>query len=446
VTTPAFTHDRPGTPASAWDRWLSHHAPDGWHLPPRPGRLVVVGAHPDDETLGVGGLIHRAGREGWRIDVVSATAGEGSHPASPTTPPDRLAEVRRGELGEAIGVLAPTAAVTCLGLPDGEVGAHEENVVAALVALVGRDGDDTVICAPLRHDGHPDHEAVGRAAALAARRTDARLVEYPVWLWHWGGEQDLPWERVRVLGLDPASAHTKQRAVRTHRSQVAPLSDQPGDEVLLGEDLLAHFERPAELLVVSDDAFDGTEDVTLDRLHAERADPWDVDSSWYERRKRSVTLACLPAERYARGLEVGCSIGALAADLAPRCDRLLAVDASPAALAGARERLADVPGVETALVRVPEEWPEGRFDLVVVSEVGYFLSPRQLDGLVERCRAAAGGSDVVLCHWRHQPVGWVLDGPAVHERFRTAWLAAGGRVVVEHDDPDFRLTVLTGAS
>jgi SAM-dependent methyltransferase len=159
-----------------------------------------------------------------------------------------------------------------------------------------------------------------------------------------------------------------------------------------------------------------------------------------------MTLACLPAERYSRGLEVGCSIGALAADLAQRCDRLLAVDASPAALAGARERLTDVPGVETALVRVPEEWPEGRFDLVVLSEVGYFLSPRQLGGLVERCRAAAGGSDVVLCHWRHQPVGWVLDGPSVHERFRIAWLAAGGRVVVEHDDPDFRITVLTGAS
>jgi LmbE family N-acetylglucosaminyl deacetylase len=446
VTTPAFAHDRPGTASTAWDRWLERHAPPGWELPARPGRLVVVGAHPDDETLGAGGLLHRAGREGWRVDVVSATAGEGSHPASPTTPPDQLAVARRAELADAIGLLAPTAVVTCLDLPDGEVGEHEERVVAALVALVGTEGADTVICAPLRHDGHPDHEAVGRAAALAARRTDAQLVEYPVWLWHWGGEQDLPWERVRVLALDAATARAKEQAVRSHRSQVAPLSDRPGDEVLLGADLLAHFERPAELLVVSDGGDSGTEDVALDRLHAERADPWDVDSSWYERRKRAVTLACLPAERYARGIEVGCSIGALAADLAPRCDRLLAVDASPVALGRARERLAGVPGAETALARVPEEWPEGRFDLVVVSEVGYFLSPRRLDDLVERCRAAAGGGDVVLCHWRHQPVGWVLDGPAVHERFRRAWLGSGGRVLVEHDDPDFVLTVLTSSS
>jgi LmbE family N-acetylglucosaminyl deacetylase len=404
----------------------------------------VVGAHPDDETLGAGGLIHRAARAGWRIDVVSATAGEGSHPGSRTTSREQLAVVRRGELADAVNVLAPTAGVTCLGLPDGEVHDHEDGVVAALVALVGADGDRTVLCAPLRHDGHPDHEAVGRAAALAARRTDAELVEYPVWLWHWGSEGDLPWERVRLLGLDETTARAKRQAVRTHRSQVAPLSGRPGDETLLGEDLLAHFDRPAELLVVSDRADDGIEDDTLDRLHQAQPDPWDVDSSWYERRKRAVTLACLPSEHYATGLEVGCSIGALAADLAGRCDRLLAIDASPAAVETARERLADAPGVEVGLLRVPEEWPEGDFDLVVVSEVGYFLSPRQLDALVERCRVAGRGGHLVLCHWRHQPVGWVLAGPAVHDRFRHAWLGAGGRVLVEHDDPDFQLTVLAG--
>jgi LmbE family N-acetylglucosaminyl deacetylase len=438
VTPPRFHHDRPGTPAASWTPYLTS-APQV-DLPATRRRVIVVGAHPDDETLGAGGLLHAAARAGRLVEVVTATAGEASHPHSPTHPPERLAAVRRDELRRATGLLAPDARVTCLDLPDGDVAAHEEELVAALVATIGTDGAEVLLCASWRGDGHPDHEAVGRAAAIAAHRTDALLWEYPVWLWHWGGPEDLPGEHVGRLPLDAASASAKRAAVDAHGSQVRPLSDAPGDEVLLGPDLLAHVDRDLEVFLTGGP--DDADDDVLDRVHQERPDPWAVDSS-YERRKRALTLASLPREHYPAALEVGCSVGALAVDLAARCDRLLAIDSSPTALDLARRRTTHTTGLELRLARVPGEWPHGRYDLVSVSEVGYFLSPARLAELVRLCLdSLSDDGHLLLCHWRHQPVGWPLAGPAVHDVFVDAVLAAGGRVLVDHQEPDFLLHVL----
>jgi protein-L-isoaspartate O-methyltransferase len=221
---------------------------------------------------------------------------------------------------------------------------------------------------------------------------------------------------VRRLDLDADAQAAKRRAMASHRSQVAPLSAQPGDEALLGPDLLEHFARPAEHFVLEplvDDA--------LDDLHADGADPWGADSRWYERRKRALLLAALPRDRFARGLEVGASRGALARDLAARCGSLLALEQGAQAAASAREQLADLANVEVSRAAVPDEWPDGTFDLVVVSEVGYFLSPLALDGLVDRLSGALTDDGVVvLCHWRHPVEGWVLDGPDVHAVVRAA--------------------------
>lgn len=434
MTEPGFRHDRPGTPAATWTASLASRRLRALRLPASRHRLVVVGAHPDDETLGAGGLLRAAALAGWQVEVVTATAGEASHPGSPTHSPRELADVRRAELREAISALAPGATVRCLDLPDGGVAAYDAELVAALVDTIGTDGDDVVLCAPWRHDGHPDHEAAGRAAAVAAARTDALLLEYPVWLWHWGREDDLPWAQATLLPLDAAARIAKRSAITAHASQVRPLSAEAGDEVLLGEDLLAHFDRD-EVFLIDDEPAD---DDALDVVHRERPDPWQVDSA-YERRKRALTLASLPRERYASALEVGCSVGALAVDLAGRCDRLLAVDDSESAIELARRRTAGVDHVDVRRARVPGEWPPGRFELVSISEVGYFLSPRELADVVERAREAlTEDGHLLLCHWRHQPVGWPLAGPAVHRAF----LATGAPVLVEHQEPDFVLHVL----
>ena len=206
----------------------------------------MVAAHPDDESLGAGGLIATAARLGIAVDIVCATDGEGSHPDSPTHTPEELARIRAEEARQAAEVLGVDASVQRLELPDGAVGSAQDPLTARLVEVVG-DGRGTVIVAPWRRDGHPDHEAAGRAAAAAARRTGADLWEYPVWFWHWGTPDDAPWPlaapvRARRAGRAASSGD----AIRAHASQVAPLSDLEGDETLLPPEMLAHFEDGPE--------------------------------------------------------------------------------------------------------------------------------------------------------------------------------------------------------
>ena len=417
ATPPEFTHAGPGTSAQAWrahPQWGEGEPLDLTGV----DHLVVVAAHPDDESLGAGGLVATARAAGTCVQLVCATDGEGSHPGSPTTGPEHLAAERAHVArAAALELGVPETRLLRLRLPDGDLASHQETLTRALVEQVvaGGAGERTVIVAPWREDGHPDHEAAGRAAAAAARRTDAQLWEFPVWFWHHSDPADAPWSRLRPLRLSGPAAQAKLRAVACHRSQVAALSDQPGDEVLLPPGVLKHFRGVREHLVVTPPT--ECPDDALDSVHVEDPDPWGTQSRWYERRKRDLVLSVLPRARFRRTLEVGCSTGSLAQGLASRTATLVAVDRSPAALRIARERLAGEPGTDVLGLDVPARWPAGRFDLVVVSEVGYFLSPRALERLVDRVSASLEEDGVlVLCHWRHAVEGWPLDGAAVHER------------------------------
>ncbi len=151
----------------------------------------------------------------------------------------------------------------------------------------------------------------------------------------------------------------------------------------------------------------------FDALYAADADPWGFTSRWYEQRKYALTLAALPRARYGRALEVGCSVGVLTALLAGRCDALVALDASRAALDAARRRTP--PHVDLRLGSVPGDWPAGRYDLVVLSEVGYYLDAADLDRLLDLvARDLVPGGHVVACHWRHPVADYPQTGDAVH--------------------------------
>src|SRR3954454_12910985 len=114
----------------------------------------------------------------------------------------------------------------------------------------------------------------------------------------------------------------------------------------------------------------------FDALYARHPDPWNFETSAYEAAKYQATIAALEGRHFARGLEIGCSIGVLTEHLAPHCDALLAIDVSERALARARER---VPGATFERREVPEEYPEGYFDLTVCSEVLYYLDEPAFD-------------------------------------------------------------------
>ena len=135
-------------------------------------------------------------------------------------------------------------------------------------------------------------------------------------------------------------------------------------------------------------------------MYASDPDPWRFATSAYERDKYAATLAALPQARYRAAFEPACAIGVFTRALSERCDRLLASDLVPAAVAAARERCADRPSIEIRQGSVPADWPEGRFDLIVLSEFLYFLAPADLAALVHCVGAAIEpGGDVVLVHW-----------------------------------------------
>ncbi|MEQ5872472.1 methyltransferase domain-containing protein [Sagittula sp. NFXS13] len=132
---------------------------------------------------------------------------------------------------------------------------------------------------------------------------------------------------------------------------------------------------------------------SFDRLYRETADPWDYETSTYEAEKYARCLALLPPRRFAHALEVGCSIGVMSEAIARRCDSLLALDFAPTAIEKARAR--DIPGAKFEVAAVPEGWPDGHWDLIVLSEVLYYLSPAALDEVI--CRVVDSLAPDGLC-------------------------------------------------
>jgi Nodulation protein S (NodS) len=175
----------------------------------------------------------------------------------------------------------------------------------------------------------------------------------------------------------------------------------------------------------------------FDRLYGTEPDPWEFRSRPYEIRKRALTLACLPSLRYSTAFEPGCSIGVLTSDLASRCDRVLSMDLSALALASAGETVP--PNVELRQGAVPGDWPAESFELVVLSEVGYYLDADDCRCLGER--AAAGTTDLVIVHWRHPVDDYPLSGDEVHRILAETSSQAGMTHLVEHTEHDFRLDV-----
>nr|MBA3572624.1 class I SAM-dependent methyltransferase [Pyrinomonadaceae bacterium] len=158
----------------------------------------------------------------------------------------------------------------------------------------------------------------------------------------------------------------------------------------------------------------------FDRLYARCADPWDFETSPYEAAKYAATLAALPRPRYANPLELGCSIGVLTQLLAQRCERLLATDVSEAALAQARVRCADLPRVIFDRRDISANFPDGRFDLILISEVGYYFSPPDLESLRAKIATVlAPRGHLLLVHYTGE-TNYPLAADAVHETF-LAW-------------------------
>ncbi|MDB5654756.1 MAG: NodS [Tardiphaga sp.] len=127
-------------------------------------------------------------------------------------------------------------------------------------------------------------------------------------------------------------------------------------------------------------------------------DPWQFRSSDYEKQKYQATIGALRKSRYAHALEVGCSIGVLTSLLAQRCDSVLAIDASTTAIAAARQT--SLGNVTFEVATLPQNFPTGQFDLIMLSEVLYYFTEVDLKRVTALCLEALRPSgEIILCHW-----------------------------------------------
>lgn len=160
-------------------------------------------------------------------------------------------------------------------------------------------------------------------------------------------------------------------------------------------------------------------DSYFDQMYAGGEDPWHLSTRWYEQRKYAITLAMLPNRRYRHAFEPGCSIGTLTALLAQRCAHVTAVDVADAAVRGADARLREAgcrARVTLGRSSVDATWPAGPFDLLVLSEVAYYLEADTLAQVLHReCARLQPGADVIAAHWRHPVADYPLSGDAAHE-------------------------------
>ncbi|ROQ36538.1 LmbE family N-acetylglucosaminyl deacetylase [Frondihabitans sp. PhB188] len=236
----SFDSSDPGTANSDWAQELRLTAAPPL-TPPADLPLVVLAAHPDDETLGAGGLLHGAAAAGRPVTVVLVTDGRASHAS------DSIAAVRAAEFDAALAALGVVGSHS-LGYPDGTVREARDAVLADVAAIL-RPLPRAQLVAPWRGDGHRDHRVLGEVAAeLADARGDV-LWEYPIWLWHWGSpaHPDVPWDRLGRLPLAPAAQAAKRDALDAYGSQTTPRGDEPPQ---LHARFLENFDRAFETFVV----------------------------------------------------------------------------------------------------------------------------------------------------------------------------------------------------
>ncbi|MFF3976091.1 class I SAM-dependent methyltransferase [Streptomyces sp. NPDC001828] len=172
-------------------------------------------------------------------------------------------------------------------------------------------------------------------------------------------------------------------------------------------------------------------------MYRESADPWHLAERWYERRKYDLTVASLPHRRYRRALEPACSVGELTLLLAERCDEVLACDRVASAVSTATSRTAHLPQVTVRQLTLPQEWPTGSFDLVVLSEVLYYFDPDTLDEVLRRATAALEpGGTLVTAHWNHPVPEHLCTGD---ELAGVVASVPGLTLLADHREDDFVL-------
>jgi LmbE family N-acetylglucosaminyl deacetylase len=335
--------------------------------------LIVMAPHPDDELLGAGGLMASAVADARPVAVIVITDGGASDPSVARDQQQlrRRAETTAG-LAELLGGAPP---LLFLNYPDGSFVARDvpigpESTIATFLASFP--GAKLLVTDPA--DGHPDHKA---AFGLASRLIAQGLVD----------QLDIMPISQRIDGPFAAQGYTnhalghyaeaKVAALACHHSQIDTQSGFALSTIVLADFTAVEYTRPvhnrhcAESEAVPRSHFDA--------MFQKSSDPWGYDSVAYEADRFRRTIAALDGKHFESALELGCANGALTAQLINCCTTLVATDTAQAALDAARKRLSGRNGVDFRLGKLPDDLPEGRYDLIVLSDMLYYLG---LQGVV----------------------------------------------------------------
>ena len=220
-------------------------------LVPGGRRLVVVAPHPDDEILACGALIAQQIGAAQKVLVVYVTDGDASHGRIGVAARQALGQTRRLESTRGLLALgAKGAAMMRLGIPDGAIAGHHSQLWSRLLQIV--QPRDVVVTTWL-HDGHPDHEATARVTRMACALVGCKLIEAPVWMWHWSQPDDarIPFYRLVGLPVPLRVAQAKHAALLCHESQLK-VTDMRATPVL-GQAICERVVRPFEYYFASGD-------------------------------------------------------------------------------------------------------------------------------------------------------------------------------------------------
>lgn len=408
-----FTHRERGTDESTWlldSRWDAVPRLSIDTLLRRHPHVVLVAPHPDDETLALGATLADLADKAETVTIVIATHGGPSGSAE-----------RRAEGERAVRTLGTHIKTIWWDLPDGLLNAATAEIAGLLGELVDA---QTLLLAPVECDGHSDHEAVAAAVDSVARSRAAALLFYPIWLWHWATPDDIDWTRLRCIAPSLPALNAKSAAIGCYASQLSSPDGYP----VVGPALRARARRVVEAVLVPSSPDLAARVLDTDTLRSRSdiavsfdamlddgvTDPWRLDESEYEKRRFALTLACLGRPRYKRVLEIGCATGQLAEQLRQRADYVVGLDASEKALDVARARGGEV---HWTLGAAPAAIPDGEFDLIVLSEVAYFLDGIELLATLRAVRRQLSPQgEILIATWNAPTEDIPLDGPTVHDQ------------------------------
>ncbi|MFD2287056.1 methyltransferase domain-containing protein [Pedobacter petrophilus] len=412
-------------------------------------RCLVLAPHPDDESLGCGGLISTLVEKDCAIQVILTTDGSQSHPRSVAYPPKQIADLRKTELVVALEHLGLGADnLFCYESKDSAMPALGEDGFNELSQKLANDLSSflpQLILVPYELDPHRDHRATFQLLFAALKKVPdykPKIWEYPIWLYEKAVENDWPQLESGELKCLDITRHLGQKraAIDAHQTQTTPLIHDDPNGFILTEKMISNFLVDKEYFIerkksnptntLSQDYFE--------KLYNENSDPWSFETSEYESAKYAATLAAIPERRYAQALEIGCSIGVLTKMLSKKCDHLISMDISETALQKARDRMEGDPGVSFINGGIPTDYPPQNFNLIVMSEVGYYLSKDDLLRTRELIFDTLEVDGILaLVHWTHFVADYPLTGDEVHNCFANLGLShiKGSRTA------DYRLDV-----